>query len=252
MVDQSLEEVRVNNASRGDNTGREITECGCGGGNAVSEDLAWDPVLDGEEGVRLGSCPEAMSDAKCNGCRACCYAYELGTKPAWTWCKHVTASGCGCHDDQRPDVCKNFKCGYFYNNWPEALRPDRCGVIVAGRGAYKGRLVVACREVWRGAAEGGVGQWLIAFLRRSGVLVWLSTEEGAWLVGGLFGVLDLGYDADDYVAILEQLHGEAVAAQRLAASCGFEFARPGDVAVSSEAPATMDQAKDNEQRGETK
>ena len=62
MVDQSVEEVRVNDASQGDNTGREITACGCGGGNGVSEDLACDPVLDDEEGVRLGSCPEALPD----------------------------------------------------------------------------------------------------------------------------------------------------------------------------------------------
>lgn len=68
----------------------------------------------------------------CNGCTACCSVLEIKelSKPANTTCSSCTGKGCGVYDT-RPETCKNFKCAYLNSDWPENLRPDKCGVIIA-------------------------------------------------------------------------------------------------------------------------
>jgi hypothetical protein len=55
--------------------------------------------------------------------------------PAFTRCPHVrtppdTAIGCGIYDT-RPRSCAAWNCQWYAEpDWPDDLRPDRCGVIV--------------------------------------------------------------------------------------------------------------------------
>jgi hypothetical protein len=67
----------------------------------------------------------------CGGCTACCVVFcvvELD-KPAHTPCQHLCDGGCDIHDLSRPATCANFQCGWTLSDWPDDLRPDRCGVI---------------------------------------------------------------------------------------------------------------------------
>jgi hypothetical protein len=72
----------------------------------------------------------------CGGCTACCSVVpvrELGTK-AWQRCPHVRTPpaahvGCSIYAD-RPGSCRLWICGWLGADWPDKLRPDRCGVIV--------------------------------------------------------------------------------------------------------------------------
>ena len=75
----------------------------------------------------------------CGGCRECCFVYALGSKPRLEWCKHITLTGCGCHDDpSRPEVCKAYECLWLHSNLPITYRPDRCGLTGSLRDPYRG------------------------------------------------------------------------------------------------------------------
>lgn len=89
----------------------------------------------------------------CGGCRACCWQFPLGSKPARQWCKHVTPTGCGCHDDTRPTVCSEYQCGWLLSRWSSIWRPDRCGVIVTFHSRFRGRQCVVLSELWPGAVK---------------------------------------------------------------------------------------------------
>lgn len=74
----------------------------------------------------------------CGGCDRCCELVAVGEirKPGFTVCPHQRAvfdkAGPGCDIyAQRPHSCRSWSCGWLLNeDWPEALRPNRCGVVV--------------------------------------------------------------------------------------------------------------------------
>ena len=70
---------------------------------------------------------------KCDGCTACCKAFEIKElgKPAGEICKYVTENGCSVHGtDKMPEECSLFECSYYrVKKVNENLRPDRCGII---------------------------------------------------------------------------------------------------------------------------
>ena len=78
-----------------------------------------------------------MGGRVCGGCTLCCRFYavpELG-KRAQEGCAHCTATGCGIHQS-RPPSCRNFDCFWLMDErFPDALRPDRCGVVAWWNGA---------------------------------------------------------------------------------------------------------------------
>jgi hypothetical protein len=72
-----------------------------------------------------------MTGRVCGDCTLCCRFYgvaEIG-KPEGEWCQHCTPGGCGIHAT-RPQPCRNFECFWLMDpDFPEELRPDRCGVV---------------------------------------------------------------------------------------------------------------------------
>jgi len=70
----------------------------------------------------------------CGSCNACCTIFEIEElgKPAGVPCHHLTAEGqCGIYDD-RPDVCREFRCEWLKagNSMSPKLRPDRAGFMM--------------------------------------------------------------------------------------------------------------------------
>jgi len=69
--------------------------------------------------------------SRCGGCTLCCTLLKIPqlNKPANTPCQHCTGSDCsiwGAH----PVACRKFRCLWYANpSFPEALRPDLCGVL---------------------------------------------------------------------------------------------------------------------------
>lgn len=73
----------------------------------------------------------------CGGCTACCHTVPVGDLKlrAWQGCpfeRRVPAHpvGCGIYAT-RPECCVAWNCQWLaQTNWPDHLRPDRCGVVV--------------------------------------------------------------------------------------------------------------------------
>jgi hypothetical protein len=73
----------------------------------------------------------------CGGCTACCSTVPVEeiSLPAFTRCPKLrpvgfAAPGCSIYPD-RPRGCKVWNCQWLAeDDWPEELRPDRCGVVV--------------------------------------------------------------------------------------------------------------------------
>ena len=114
----------------------------------------------------------------CGGCRACCFVFPLGSKPRRTWCQHVTTTGCGCYAE-RPDVCREYACGWIRSNLPENTRPDRSGMLVTYRRPYKGLPVVVVSEVQPHAAESLEGRSLLETLKANGIIVFVAVYDGS-------------------------------------------------------------------------
>ncbi len=75
-----------------------------------------------------------MSERSCDGCTLCCKLFRVPetAKPEGAWCGDcVVGRGCGVHAT-RPRSCRNFSCFWLLDaGFPDDLRPDRCGVVVA-------------------------------------------------------------------------------------------------------------------------
>jgi len=69
----------------------------------------------------------------CEGCTLCCTVIAVPAleKPAGVACRHCEAAGCGIFAaPARPAACHAYRCAWLFNAaWPDALRPDRCGVV---------------------------------------------------------------------------------------------------------------------------
>jgi hypothetical protein len=85
--------------------------------------------------LNIARCPRCRG---CNGCTGCCHVVavkELGLA-SFTGCPHLRTvldakgPGCGIYTD-RPYSCRSWRCMWLRSeDWPEELRPDRCGIVV--------------------------------------------------------------------------------------------------------------------------
>lgn len=77
-----------------------------------------------------------MSRRVCGPCTICCLHYGVAelAKPEGTWCRHCSAEGCAIHPT-RPQPCRNFACFWLMDDsFPEDLRPDLSGLVMAFNG----------------------------------------------------------------------------------------------------------------------
>lgn len=75
-----------------------------------------------------------MAERVCGTCTICCKLLRVPEtdKPVGRWCPDCrVGQGCGVHPT-RPQSCRNFECFWLMDEgFPEELRPDRCGVVIA-------------------------------------------------------------------------------------------------------------------------
>jgi hypothetical protein len=116
----------------------------------------------------------------CGECRACCYVFPLIDKPKNVWCKHSTPKGCDCYG-QRPSICSSYKCLYLLNkNVPAAWRPDRSGIIISFRGAFRGHAVLFLSQYWKNAITDAVGrQMLDTLLTTKAIIMYVIGDRVA-------------------------------------------------------------------------
>src|SRR5262245_22482383 len=123
-----------------------------------------------------------MTEHTCGGCAACCHHISVHSysgpvkldKPAFTPCPHGPACGlsgsCAVYAE-RPKPCRDFKCAWLLNHdWPDQLRPDRCGVIFELNSDTPGvAIAIAARlELLQGRAVQALLRYLV---KRHGVSV---------------------------------------------------------------------------------
>jgi hypothetical protein len=76
-----------------------------------------------------------MTNRACGTCTACCEGWltsdELDMRPGRP-CRHCTGQGCAIYENRPEDPCIRFQCAWLQEGspLPEAMRPDRSGVIV--------------------------------------------------------------------------------------------------------------------------
>ena len=85
--------------------------------------------------IALAPAPPARS---CGTCTACCDGWLAGTihgheMAPGTPCHFRGAGGCTIYEQRPASPCRSFVCAWLApgNPFPEELRPDRCGVIIA-------------------------------------------------------------------------------------------------------------------------
>jgi hypothetical protein len=82
---------------------------------------------------------------KCDECTACCqgwlegeaYGCKFGQGKA---CPFLTVLNCSIHSC-RPEVCKNFYCGWLQELFPEWMRPDKSKVLISVENWSKGQFL---------------------------------------------------------------------------------------------------------------
>jgi hypothetical protein len=81
----------------------------------------------------------ALAPARgCGSCTACCDGWMAGTirghdMSPGTPCHFRGAGGCTIYDERPDSPCRSFVCAWLAPDspFPDELRPDRCGVIIA-------------------------------------------------------------------------------------------------------------------------
>jgi hypothetical protein len=144
----------------------------------------------------------------CGGCRLCCYVYRLGDKPRLQWCKQVSATGCKIHDDpNRPAVCKTFDCLWKHDkSFPEALRPDRCGLILAPAGEYKGYPILQVSDPYDRLDTTQDGKQLLEWARANKMII--CARIGSSQVKMMWRHLGLS-DEDGLAVMAQKAHSAA-------------------------------------------
>jgi hypothetical protein len=71
-----------------------------------------------------------MGTSNCGGCTLCCelFPVEWLAKPPNTHCAYECEAGCAIHDTKLAE-CSDFECAWLQSGAPDALRPDRCGIV---------------------------------------------------------------------------------------------------------------------------
>ncbi len=83
----------------------------------------------------------------CGNCQACCESLVVSvdepggfTKKAGTRCVHQCQTGCDIYDD-RPTPCREWSCLWIRGALPDAMRPDKSGLILWESANSRGRLL---------------------------------------------------------------------------------------------------------------
>jgi Fe-S-cluster containining protein len=117
-------------------------------------------------------------DRACGTCQACCGPVFIieNLKRADEDCQFKAPKGCGVYEN-RPQVCKDFRCLWHYGVMRGEQRPDRIGIIVTLTEPNAPYLppgveqALIIREVWPGASTKGEGSWYIQEMARTNIVI---------------------------------------------------------------------------------
>lgn len=100
-----------------------------------------------------------MTSRSCGECEECCrvVGVEELKKPHHTTCAHQTGKGCAIYGDH-PSECKSYICAWRQGILPDAMRPDKIGLIVDAEGGDEWLVVQESRQ---GALDTKVGRELV-------------------------------------------------------------------------------------------
>jgi hypothetical protein len=135
-----------------------------------------------------GSGEELAPGRACGSCTACCKISSIDVpslrKPAGIMCPNCTGTNCSIYDT-RPEPCRTFFCLWRkVATMPDALRPDRIGVmftiesIAAPQNPFERQFVI-----WRALNAladfdtPGARQALQVFMERGDLPIWLSFQQ---------------------------------------------------------------------------
>ncbi|MGU3537985.1 hypothetical protein [Methylobacterium sp. A54F] len=134
-----------------------------------------------------------VPDRSCGACTACCRILEIAAlgKPAGVLCRHNTGAACGIYDE-RPLACERWHCLWRrIGAMPDALRPDRCGVVfslerrppvaaVPEEACIVGRAVDDPRALDRSEVIAAFAM----FVREGSLPVWKASDQSAAVLDG--------------------------------------------------------------------
>jgi hypothetical protein len=105
----------------------------------------------------------------CGSCTQCCKTMKVEApslhKAKDVWCPHCEIGrGCTIYAE-RPQPCRDFECLWLRGSGSEAMRPDRCKVVLTApepipempRGVLLAHVDPTRPEAWR---NGEMGRWL--------------------------------------------------------------------------------------------
>ena len=128
----------------------------------------------------------AAAKRSCGECRACCITLGFDakegeaafTKPHGSPCRHLVQIGCAIYAE-RPPVCRRFQCGWLQaENLPDALRPDRCGVLFCINDNALGEgYAVYAYELRAGAADAPLPTWLLEELSAQATVILVRADH---------------------------------------------------------------------------
>src|SRR5215469_7273582 len=102
----------------------------------------------------------------CGSCTLCCKLLGVKelSKPDGIWCEFCKkGEGCTIYVN-RPESCREFKCGYLINALPEEFRPDRVKMVITGTSKEIEAHIVHVDPSYPGAYREGNGKRLIEAL----------------------------------------------------------------------------------------
>jgi hypothetical protein len=129
-----------------------------------------------------------MGTRECDPCTACCQGWitskHIRMSPGEP-CRHCTQQGCAIYEDRPQEPCRSFECGWLQKGspLPDAMRPDRCGAIVAFNKKCLGIDVFVAAPVGDRIPPPTLN-WLMDFARRNALplLYWENIrEQGAYV-----------------------------------------------------------------------
>jgi hypothetical protein len=161
--------------------------------------------------------PAMLPGRECGACSVCCVEMEIDdpelSKPDYAPCAHLIAGGGCAIQDRKPRTCRNWFCGWRFLHLPDAMRPDRCGVMLAPElgnmpGFEKGGLRVVLVDGDRHGLLNGALLDLVARCVAGGVPIFLSYGNGRFAKRSLVNEpAQAAIAAGDQTALVDVLHG---------------------------------------------
>ena len=109
---------------------------------------------------------KSLDKRSCGECVACCVYLKISelNKPGLTPCQHLkeltgehtcsTEGGCSVYED-KPTVCRDYRCLWLNGHGAEEDRPDKSGLLMDT--IHQVGNAIECKPIWEGADKQTAG-----------------------------------------------------------------------------------------------